>query len=57
MNTIITSNKKVCACKNCNNVPTTILKIKYIQKIGLFCDSCTKDLLDQELAIKADEFT
>lgn len=54
---IIARNKKVCACKNCNNVPTTILKVKFIQKVGDFCNRCSKDLLHQGLAIKIGEVT
>ena len=44
--------KQNCKCsgKGCRNVPTTLLKINYINKDGYFCDSC--DLLHEELATK-----
>ena len=46
--------KQNCKCsgKGCRNAPTTHLKINYINKVGYFCDSCTRDLLHEELAIK-----
>ena len=49
MDNIITANKKLCACKDCTNIGTTILEVKYIQKVGDFCDSCAKDLLQSDL--------
>jgi hypothetical protein len=57
MYNIIASNKKVCACKDCTNVGTIILEVKYVQKAGYFCGSCTKDLLEQGLAFRAGEIT
>jgi len=51
MDNIITSNKKVCACKNCKNIATTVLEVRYIQKVGHFCKSCTQDLLQSELVL------
>ena len=39
-----------CAGLNCSNKATTILKVKYINKTGLFCKQCTLDLLQLELA-------
>ena len=42
----------VCAGLNCSNKPTTALKIKYINKVGHFCQICTNDLLKSELAKK-----
>ena len=43
---------KVCAGNGCKNVGTTLLKIRYINKEGYFCDSCTQDLWRLELAVK-----
>jgi hypothetical protein len=51
INNIISNSKKLCACKNCTNIGTTILEVKYIQKAGHFCDSCAKDLLQSELVL------
>ena len=51
IDSIITNNKKLCACKNCTNIGTTILKVKYIQKAGHFCKACAEDLLQAELVL------
>ena len=48
---IITANKKLCACKDCTNIGTTILEVKYIQKVGDFCKSCAKDLLQSGIVL------
>jgi hypothetical protein len=53
MDNITTTNKNICACKDCTNIGTTILEVKYIQKVGYFCGPCTKALLKQGLAIRA----
>jgi hypothetical protein len=42
---------KKCAGKGCPNVAKHRLKIKYVEKVGGFCDSCTADLLHQQIAI------
>lgn len=57
MDNIITTNKKVCACKDCTNIGITVLQVKYIQRVGYFCGPCTKDLLEQGLAIRAGKIT
>jgi hypothetical protein len=57
MDAIISNNKRVCACKDCTNIGTTVLEVKYIQKVGYFCGLCTKDLLKQGLAVRAGEIT
>jgi hypothetical protein len=43
---------KNCAGKGCQKVGKIVLKIKYLGKTGYFCDSCTDDLLQQDLATK-----
>jgi hypothetical protein len=43
---------KQCAGKDCKGEGKTLLKIKYLQKNGYFCDSCTADLLQSEIAVK-----
>jgi hypothetical protein len=40
----------VCAGLKCSNEPTFILQVKYINKSGSFCQQCTSDLLQLELA-------
>lgn len=46
---------KTCAGLQCLNKPITKLKIKYINKIGDFCQRCTDDLLRSELAVEIQE--
>jgi hypothetical protein len=43
--------ERKCSGKDCQNMGNSILKIKYINKSGYFCDKCTRDLLDEGLAI------
>jgi hypothetical protein len=49
IDSIISNNKKVCASKDCTNIGTIVLEVKYIQKAGHFCDPCAKELLQSEL--------
>ena len=35
---------KECAGKNCKNSATAQLQVKFIKKIGYFCESCTLEL-------------
>ena len=42
----------ICAGLKCSNKPTALLKVKYINKSGFFCQQCTTDLLQLELAEK-----
>ncbi|HXS60641.1 MAG TPA: hypothetical protein VN703_07525 [Candidatus Sulfopaludibacter sp.] len=41
---------KTCAGSGCLNKPTSKLKIKYINKNGFFCEKCSNDLLQSNLA-------
>jgi hypothetical protein len=41
-----------CSGKGCTEIGKILLKIVYINKAGYFCDSCSEDLLHQELAVK-----
>jgi hypothetical protein len=43
---------KKCAGKGCDRVGRTILKVRYINKTGFFCDCCVNDLITADLAIK-----
>jgi hypothetical protein len=36
---------KKCAGKGCNHTGNTILRVKFIQKEGMFCKACATDLL------------
>ena len=40
----------ICAGLKCTNKPIALLKVKYINKSGSFCQQCTTDLLQLELA-------
>jgi hypothetical protein len=46
---------KKCAGKGCDRVGKTILKVRYLNKNGLFCDRCTKDLVAADLALKIED--
>ncbi len=41
---------KGCDRRGCNQKPIKYLRIKYIKKIGIFCDKCASDLLKSGLA-------
>jgi hypothetical protein len=41
---------KKCAGKGCARNGTISLKIRYLHKIGIFCDVCAKGLLKADLA-------
>jgi hypothetical protein len=50
---------KICACKDCTNNGTKLMKINYIYKNGYFCDNCAIDLsfhgLGYEVSEKEDD--
>jgi hypothetical protein len=46
---------KKCAGKGCDRIGRTILKIRYLNKTGFFCDCCVNDLVAEDLAMKAEE--
>ena len=41
---------KGCDGRGCNEKPIKYLRIKYVKKIGSFCDRCANDLLESGLA-------
>jgi hypothetical protein len=43
---------KKCAGKGCDRTGRTILEVRYLNKIGFFCDRCTKDLIAADLALQ-----
>lgn len=45
-----------CCGINCNNTGEHQLMIIFIKKTGIFCDSCTRDLLERGLAHKIEWF-
>ena len=46
---------ELCCGLKCIKVPTSILKVKYINKTGSFCKQHTDDLLQLELAEEISE--
>ena len=42
---------KKCAGRGCDRIGRTILKVRYLNKTGLFCDSCVNDLIAADIAI------
>jgi hypothetical protein len=42
--------KDSCSGRGCDRKPVRYLKIKYIKKIGNFCQICADDLLESDLA-------
>jgi hypothetical protein len=43
-----------CSGKGCGHHGRNQLRILYVGKSGYFCDHCTKEILDQGLAVKGD---
>jgi hypothetical protein len=46
---------KKCAGKGCEGEGRTTLKVRYLNKSGLFCDRCVNDLVAADLAVKVEE--
>jgi hypothetical protein len=48
----LTTNQQInyCAGKECKNKGNRVLMIRYLDKIGYFCEDCANDLLRSELA-------
>ena len=42
---------KKCAGKGCERVGTRILKVRFLNKLGIFCDFCANGLLAEDLAV------
>jgi hypothetical protein len=42
---------KKCAGKGCEKTGTRILKIRFLNKAGIFCDMCANGLLADDLAV------
>ena len=50
MNNVTTTSKILCACKNCPNEAKICLKIKFVHKVGQFCNICAVDLKEHGIA-------
>jgi hypothetical protein len=44
------NNVKKCAGKGCDRIGTRILKLRFLNRIGIFCNSCANGLLAEDLA-------
>ena len=47
--------KKKCAGRDCERLGTRILKLRFLNKIAIFCDVCAEDLLSGDLASKIED--
>jgi hypothetical protein len=43
---------KKCARRGCEKLGTITLKVRYVNKIGHFCDGCTEELTNQDLVFQ-----
>jgi hypothetical protein len=43
---------KKCARRGCEKPGTITLKVRYVNKVGHFCDSCAKELANQDLVFQ-----
>jgi hypothetical protein len=41
--------KGICSGRNCKRELTTKLKIKYLKKVGAFCEQCARGLIESGL--------
>lgn len=42
----------ICAGKHCKNEGILPLRIRYLELVGMFCQSCADTLVHDELAVK-----
>jgi hypothetical protein len=49
--------KKKCAGKGCERTGTRILKLRFLNKAGIFCDLCANGLLAGDLAVTEEGLT
>jgi hypothetical protein len=41
--------KAICSGRNCDREPKIKLRVKYLKKVGEFCELCANDLMDTGL--------
>jgi hypothetical protein len=41
--------KEICSGRDCTKRPIRLLRIKYVKKLGKFCEACASDLLEAGL--------
>jgi hypothetical protein len=51
MRSAFDNTKKKCAGKGCERMGTRILKVRFLNKVGIFCDLCANGLLAEDLAV------
>ena len=43
--------KKKCAGRDCERTGTRILRIRFLNKVGIFCEMCANGLLAEDLVV------
>jgi hypothetical protein len=51
MNFTYDNTKKKCAGRDCERIGTRILKVRFLNKVGIFCELCANRLLAEDLAV------
>jgi hypothetical protein len=51
MRSTFDNTKKKCAGKGCERTGTRILKLRFLNKAGIFCDLCANGLLAEDLVV------
>lgn len=51
MRSTFNNTKKKCAGKGCERTGTRILRLRFLDKTGSFCDLCANGLLAEDLAV------
>ena len=46
---------KNCAGRDCKKIGTTMLKVRFLNKTGIFCEVCAEDLLAAGLASQVED--
>lgn len=46
---------KNCVGRDCERIGTRILKLRFLNKTGIFCEVCAEDLLAADLASKVED--
>ena len=55
MDLMFDNTKKNCAGRNCEKIGTIILKLRFLNKTGIFCEQCAEDILAADLAFKVED--
>jgi hypothetical protein len=47
--------KKRCTGRDCERIGTKILKLRFLNRTGIFCEACAEDLLAADLASNVED--